>query len=103
MRQRSISPSVNRNSLFSQCCSSWAKFNKNPPRIWPDHDENDPLVQALLDCESRLSAWLNESELNADLFRRDPLAALRAANMGLDEGLLGDLEETVTGIALKLC
>jgi hypothetical protein len=32
----------------------------------------DPLVQALLDCESRLSAWLNESELNADLFRRDP-------------------------------
>jgi hypothetical protein len=63
----------------------------------------DPLVQALLDCESRLSAWLNESELNTDLFRRDPLAALRAANLGLDEGLLGDLEETVTGIALKLC
>jgi hypothetical protein len=63
----------------------------------------DPLVQALLDCESRLSAWLNESELNTDLFRRDPLAALRASNLGLDEGLLGDLEETVTGIALKLC
>jgi hypothetical protein len=63
----------------------------------------DPLVQALLDCESRLSAWLNESELNTDLFRRDPLAALRAANLGLDEGLLGDLEETVTGIALKFC
>jgi hypothetical protein len=62
----------------------------------------DPLVQALLDCESRLSAWLNDSELNADLFRRDPLAALRAANLGLDEGLLGHLEETVTGIALKL-
>jgi hypothetical protein len=63
----------------------------------------DPLVQALLDCESRLSVWLNESELNAGLFRRDPLAALRAANLGVSEGLLAELEGTLTGIALKLC
>ncbi|HWS18730.1 MAG TPA: hypothetical protein VN223_11970 [Candidatus Elarobacter sp.] len=62
----------------------------------------DPLIQALLHCESRLSAWLNESALNAELFRRDPLTAIRAANLGVDEGLLGELEEIVTGIAVKL-
>jgi hypothetical protein len=62
----------------------------------------DPLVQALLDCESRLSAWLKESELNAELFRRDPLTAIRSANLGVDKGLMGELQETVTRIALKL-
>lgn len=62
----------------------------------------DPLIQTLLNCESRLSAWLNESAFNAELFRRDPLAAIRSANLGVDEGLLGDLEETVAGIAMKL-
>jgi hypothetical protein len=50
-------------------------------------------VPALLDCESHLSAWLNESDCNADLFRRDPLTAMRAANLDLDEGLLAELEE----------
>ncbi len=61
----------------------------------------DQLVQALLGSESRLNAWLNESELNADLFRRDPLAAMRTANLGIDEHLLGELEETVIRIILK--
>ncbi len=62
----------------------------------------DPLLQALLDCESLLTTWLSESVHNAELFRSDPLLAIRAANLGIDEGLLGELEETVTGIALKL-
>jgi len=62
----------------------------------------DPLVQALLNCESRLSTWLNESELNTELFRRDPVAAIRAANLDVNEALLGQLEEIVTGIVLKL-
>jgi hypothetical protein len=64
--------------------------------------KTDPLVQVLLNCESRLSAWLSESELNTELFRRDPLAAIRAADLGVSEGLLTELEQTVTGIALKL-
>jgi hypothetical protein len=62
----------------------------------------DPLLQALLNCESRLTAWLSESVLNAELFRHDPLVAIRTAKLGIDEGLLDELEETVTGIALKL-
>jgi hypothetical protein len=62
----------------------------------------DPLIQALLDCESRLRAWINESPLNADLFRRDPLIAIRTANVGVDERLLSEFEETVTRIARKI-
>jgi hypothetical protein len=62
----------------------------------------NPLIEALLDCEFRLSAWVNESDLNADLFRRDPLAAITAANLSITGNLLRDLEETMTGIALKL-
>jgi hypothetical protein len=61
----------------------------------------DPLVQALLSCESRLNTWFNESELNADLFWRDPLAAMRTANLGVDEHLLEELEATVIRIVLK--
>lgn len=64
--------------------------------------KTDPLIQALLDCELRLRAWINESAPNADLFRRDPLTAIRTANVGVDERLLSEFEETVTGIALKL-
>jgi len=64
--------------------------------------ESDPLVKALLDCESRLVAWLNESAINSALLRHDPMTAIRSANLGLDDGLLNDLEEIVTGIALKL-
>lgn len=62
----------------------------------------DPLMQALHNCESRLRAWLNECDLNAELFRRDPLTAIRAANLGIDEDLLAELEEALTGIALRI-
>lgn len=61
----------------------------------------DPLIQALLDCESRLTDWLNASQVNAEWFRRDPLTAMRAANLGMDEGLLCDMEEMMAKIALK--
>jgi predicted component of type VI protein secretion system len=63
--------------------------------------KTDPLIQALLDCESRLKAWLNESSVNANLFRRDPLTAIRTANVGVDERLLREFEDTVTRIARK--
>jgi len=45
---------------------------------------------------------MNESTLNAELFRRDPMAALRAADLGINESLLLDLEDTVTGLTRKL-
>lgn len=36
----------------------------------------DPLLQALLECESRLTAWLSESVHNAKLFQSDPSVAI---------------------------
>ena len=62
----------------------------------------DPLVQALMDSELRLNVWLNESELNFDLLSRDPVAAMRAANLGVEEDMLSALEDVMTGIARKL-
>lgn len=58
-------------------------------------------MQALHNVESRLRAWLDECDLNAELFQRDPLTAIRAANLGIDEELLAELEEALAGIALK--
>ena len=62
----------------------------------------DPLVQALIDSESRLKAWLNESKHNSDLLRSDPIGAIRAANLGIDPALSSVLEELMLGIARKL-
>jgi hypothetical protein len=70
--------------------------------LGPTMTKVDPLMQALHNCESRLRAWLNECDLNAELFRRDPLTAIRAANLGIDEDLLAELEEALTGIALRI-
>lgn len=85
---------------------------KNAIRLWalqkfllrlkPTMKNGDPLLQALFACEARLNAWMNESTLNAELFRRDPMAALRAADLGINESLLLDLEDTVTGLTRKL-
>jgi hypothetical protein len=71
-------------------------------RLKPTMKNGDPLLQALFACEARLNAWMNESTMNAELFRRDPLAALRAADLGVNESLLLDLQDTVTGLTRKL-
>lgn len=62
----------------------------------------DPLLLALQNCETRLSKWVHGSETNARLFASDPVAALRAAGLGLEETLLSELESVMTGIADKL-
>lgn len=50
------------------------------------------LMRKLSQREPALKAWLRHSETNARLFRKDPIAALRAANLGLEEELLHELE-----------
>jgi hypothetical protein len=62
----------------------------------------DPLLQQLSRCEGRLSTWLAGSKANAQLFASDPVAAMRAADLGLDEDLLNDLQEVTGSIARKL-
>jgi hypothetical protein len=62
----------------------------------------DPLIRALHECESRLHAWIQGSPKNASLFQQNPTAAIRAACINFDEGLLSELEILITGIAQKI-
>lgn len=59
-------------------------------------------MQSLTSCEGRLADWLTGSENNSEWFARDPVAAIRAADLGLDEDVLRDLEEVTASIARKL-
>lgn len=65
-----------------------------------DHD--DHLLQELNLHEEQLKAWLNSSPANAILFIADPVAALRAANLGIPESMLQELKETMNALAEKL-
>jgi hypothetical protein len=95
-------PSLSYSDPDKKCYSALGQTKNPPNEDLPTMRNGDPLLQALFECEARLSAWMNESSLNAELFRRDPLAALRAADIGVNESLLLDLEETVTGLTRKL-
>ncbi len=62
----------------------------------------DTLLQALRSCETRLNHWIHASEANLMLFRQDPMAALRIAEIGLDEEVLRELELITASIANKV-
>jgi hypothetical protein len=62
----------------------------------------DRVMLELQRCEPALHAWLGESPANADLLVHDPAGALRAANLGMDEAVLQELETTMKMIALKI-
>ncbi|MGE5324025.1 MAG: hypothetical protein ACM3SW_14240 [Actinomycetota bacterium] len=64
--------------------------------------KDDRLLQELNLHEEELNAWLNSSPANAILFIEDPVAALRAANLGIPESMLQELEETMNALAEKL-
>jgi hypothetical protein len=61
-----------------------------------------PLMGKLARREHALQQWLQHSEANAHWFRRDPIAALRAANLGIEEEVLLELESVTRAIAQKL-
>lgn len=57
----------------------------------------DRLHLDLRRVEERLRFWVDSSEENAVLFVQDPAAALRAADLGLDEKLIHELESILKG------
>lgn len=65
-------------------------------------DKDDHLLQELNLHEEQLNVWLNSSPANAILFIEDPVAALRAANLGIPENMLQELKETMNALAEKL-
>lgn len=52
--------------------------------------------------EPLLTQWLERSAMNARWFRKDPISALRAANIGIDEALLRELETVAAALSAKL-
>ena len=62
----------------------------------------DLLLAQLYACEEQLHAWLGRSEENAAFFAADPIAAMRAANIGMDEEALQELASVLAGIQRKL-
>jgi hypothetical protein len=60
------------------------------------------LLSELTTREPLLNQWLERSAMNARWFRKDPIAALRAANIGFNDGVLNELETITASIAEKL-
>ena len=62
----------------------------------------DPLISELEKVETRLRQWMAHSTENATLFRNDPMAALRAADVDLEDETMMELEMIFASIARKL-
>ena len=68
----------------------------------PPATEPDPLLDQLHKVERDLKKWISSSSKNADLFRRDPLGAMRAAGLNLEDDIILELEIITKSIAKKL-
>ena len=68
----------------------------------PQAAEPDRLLDHLSKVERDLQKWIGDSKKNADLFRRDPLGAMRAAGLNLEDDIMLELEMITRSIAKKL-
>jgi hypothetical protein len=72
----------------------------------PDNGKMDDALGSLLNeltaREPQLNQWLERSAMNARWFRKDPIAALRAANIGFNDSMLKELETITASIAERL-
>ena len=69
---------------------------KTPP------PESDRLFEQLGKVERQLQQWIGRSSKNAELFRRDPLAAMRAAGLDIEDDIMLELELITRAISKKL-
>ena len=63
---------------------------------------SDRLLLELESCEAKLGAWIRSSAVNAEMFAKDPVAAMRAANLGLPEDVLQELAQVIESLSKKL-
>jgi len=68
----------------------------------PHAAEPDRLLRHLNKVEQDLQKWISDSKKNADLFRRDPLGAMRAAGLNLEDDIMLELETITKSIAKKV-
>jgi len=62
----------------------------------------DRLLARLNEVEKQLQDWTNRSAKNAQWFRRDPLGAMRAAGLDIEDDIMLELEVITRNIAKKL-
>lgn len=62
----------------------------------------DRLLARLNQVEKQLQDWTNRSAKNAQWFRRDPLGAMRAAGLDIEDDIMLELEVITRNIAKKL-
>ncbi len=63
----------------------------------PDH-----LIEQLDKVERQLQQWIASSPKNAERFRRDPLGAINAAGLNMEDDIMLELELIAKAIAKKL-
>ena len=64
--------------------------------------EPDRLIMQLQDAETALQSWIESSHNNLEFFRRDPIRAMRAAGLDIDDDIMLELELITRDIARKL-
>ena len=62
----------------------------------------DRLLDQLGKFELQLQQWIAKSPKNAKWFQRDPLGAMRAAGLNIEDDILLELEMITKAIAKKL-
>ena len=62
----------------------------------------DPLLDQLDKVEHKLQQWIAISPKNAEWFRRDPLGAMHAAGLDMEDDIMLELELITKTIAKKL-
>lgn len=62
----------------------------------------DRLLDQLGKVERQLQEWIAKSPKNAERFRRDPLGALQAAGLNMEDDIMLELELIAKSIAKKL-
>lgn len=64
--------------------------------------KSDRLLDQLDKVQSQLQEWTNKSAKNARWFRRDPLGAMRAAGLDIEDDIMLELEMITKAISRKL-
>jgi len=64
--------------------------------------KTDRLLEQLNKVENQLQEWTSKSAKNARWFRRDPLGAMRAAGLDIEDDIMLELETITKSISRKL-
>lgn len=67
-----------------------------------EEEQPDPLIGELERVEGKLQKWLKASKKNALWFRKDPVAAMQAAGLNIEDEIMLELERITSEIARKL-